>query len=331
MAFSNTVSTTVFNTRKVIDLAVKRCKLKAAQITPDLIETANDELYLMLSAFSNMTIPLWCIEKHIYALYDGNPSIVTIPGTIDVLEATLRYLQQVTGTNTDEPERRTVLFETPTVVTTVGVRWSGPSKPLTLARSDDGFAYNFLDIYPAVVPASAGEWTWYDVADPVAALYFMVQTTDLTVFPFSEIYMGNMPSEIPLARLNRDDYTNLPNKFFPSQRPLQYWFDRQVRQPVMRLWPMPNAQAVHQQIVVWAHRQIMDVGAMAQEIEVPQRWYDAVVSGLAARIAQAETDVNPALLPGLLQTAAMTLSFAQMEERDNSPMRMAPNISCYTA
>ena len=329
--FSNTVSTTVFDTRKVIDLAVKRCKLKPEQITPEIIATANDELYLMLSALGNMNIPLWAIEKHIYGIVEGNPNLVTNTGTVDVLEATLRYLQQVTGTNTDTVQSRTIAFDTPTTVTTVGVRWGGPSKPLTLARSDDNFAYTFLDIYPAVSPATVGEWTWYDIADPIPALFFLVQTVDLSPFVFLEIYTGNMPSEIPLARLNRDDYTNLPNKFFPSQRPLQYWFDRQVRQPVMRLWPAPNASAIHQQIVVWAKRQIMDVGSMTQELEVPQRWYDAIVAGLAARIAQAETDVNPDLIAPLQATAAMTLTIAQGEERDNSPMRMAPRIGCYTA
>jgi hypothetical protein len=41
-----------------------------------------------------------------------------------------------------------------------------------------------------------------------------------------------------------------------------------------------------------------------------------------------EVDVN--LIPILDQKAAISLNIAQMEERDNSPMMIAPNISPYT-
>ena len=38
MAYSNTVSQTVFDTRRVIDNAVRRCKLTAQQITSEYID-----------------------------------------------------------------------------------------------------------------------------------------------------------------------------------------------------------------------------------------------------------------------------------------------------
>ena len=102
---------------------------------------------------------------------------------------------------------------------------------------------------PETPSAVAGQWTWFDLDSSVAARYFRVLATSGTL-GFSQIYLGNMPTEIPLARINRDDYTNLPNKSFQSSRPLQFWFDRQVNQPVMRLWPVPNAQASLNQIVL---------------------------------------------------------------------------------
>jgi hypothetical protein len=74
----------------------------------------------------------------------------------------------------------------------------------------------------------------------------------------------------------------------------------------------------------------MDVGSMTQEVEVPQRWYEAMVAGLAARMAMELIEVDPGIIPMLDQKAAIALNIAQMEERDNSPMTIAPNISYYT-
>jgi hypothetical protein len=178
-------------------------------------------------------------------------------------------------------------------------------------------------------PAAIGEWTWFDLNTIVASRFFRVLATTGTL-SYETIYMGNTPSEIPLARLSRDDYTNLPNKAFLSNRPLQYWLDRQSLSPVMNLWPVPNAQAEGKQIIVWCQRHIMDVGTMTEEIEVPQRWYEAIVAMLAARLAMEYIEVDANLIGMLDAKAKESLYFVQQEERDNSPMMILPNISMYT-
>jgi hypothetical protein len=99
----------------------------------------------------------------------------------------------------------------------------------------------------------------------------------------------------------------------------------------MRLWPVPNADAETSQIVLWRQRQIMDVGTLTEELEVPQRWYEAVVSLLAAKLAFEIPEVDASLIPLLDQKASQALYMARMEERDNSPITIAPNISMYTA
>jgi hypothetical protein len=327
MAFSNTVSQTNFNTRRVIDNAIRRCKLTAQQITSEHIDIANDQLYLFLSDLANQGAPLWCIEKQIYPLYDGVGDITMTDGTVDILNSNFRWLQEVTGTNYDDPTYREVNFTTDTFVANVGILWSAASVPIVLERSDDGATW--YEIQSETPTASAGEWTWYDLDSSVAARYFRVRATTGTL-GFSQIYLANTPTEIPLARMNRDDYTNLPNKAFQSNRPLQFWFDRQVNNPIMHMWPVPNEAATVCQIVVWRQRYIMDVGSMTQDVEVPQRWLEAIVSGLAAKMALELVEVDVNLIPILDQKAAISLNIAQMEERDNSPMMIAPNISPYT-
>jgi hypothetical protein len=327
MAYSGTVSQTVFDTRRVIENAARRCKLPPQSLSAEHVDVANDQLYLLLSDLSNRGIQLWCIEKQIYPLYNGVGTITLDTGTVDVLNSNLRWVQEVSGTEYDDPTYREVAFPSATLVSTVGVLWSAASAPIALQRSDDGVTWT--TIQTETPSAAAGEWTWYDLDSEVAAIYFRVLATSGTL-DFDQIYLANTPTEVPLARTNRDDYTNLPNKSFQSNRPLQYWFDRQVKQPVMHMWPVPNSGAETSQIVLWRQRYIMDVGTMTQEIEVPQRWYEAIVSMLAARLAQEYVEVDAAMIPMLDQKAERALYIAQQEERDNSPMMFAPNISMYT-
>ena len=327
MAYSGTVSQTTFNTRKVIENAARRCKLPPQSLSAEHVEVANDQLFLLLSDLSNRGIQLWCIEKQIYPLYNGVGDITLDTGTLDVLNSNLRTLQQVTGINTDTSTSRQVFFPTPSFVTTVGIKWTAPAVPLSLQRSDDGGVWT--TIQTETPTASAGEWTWFDLDSSVATTYFRVLATSGTL-GFSRIYLANTPTEIPIARLSRDDYTNLPNKSFQSNRPLQFWFDRQVQQPVMHLWPVPDLSAETYQIVLWRQRYIMDVGTMTEEIEVPQRWYDAIVSMLAAKLAMEYIEVDAQMIPMLDAKAKEALYYAQQEERDNSPMMILPNISMYT-
>ena len=327
MAYSGTVSQTTFNTRRVIEHAARRCKLPAQSLSAEHVDIANDNLYLLLSDLANQGVPLWCIQKTLYPLYEGAAYVTTDTGTVDILNSNLRWLTEVTGTNVDTPTERVTQFSSTTAVTTVGIRWLSPSVPVEFSRSDDGLTWTVIQ---AEVPnVGVGEWSWYDLDSSVATTYFRVRATSGNL-DFSQIYLGNNPTEIPLARMNRDDFTNLPNKAFQSNRPLQYWLDRQSLSPVMNLWPVPNSAATVMQVVVWAQRHIMDVGTMTQELEVPQRWYEAIVSMLAAKLAFEYLEVDPQLIPLLDSKAQQALAIAQAEERDNSPETIAPNIAVYT-
>lgn len=328
MAYSGTISTTVFTTDKLVSSAIRRCRVPAEQLTSEAWSIAGDQLYLFLSDLANQGVPLWAIEKQLYPLYEGEGALTMTAGTVDVLNGFFRTTSEVTGTDTDTATTHTVEFTTATEVSTVGIFWSAASVPIALERSDDGVTWTTAQ--SETVTASSGDTTWIDMDAVVASLWFRVRATSGTL-GFSDIYLGNNITRIPLARLNRDDFTNLPNPVFSSNRVLQYWFDRQTPYPIMRLWPLPGDGALNSQIEVWRHRHVMDVGTLTQEVEVPQRWYEAVVSGLARKLARELIEVDAKLIPMLDSDAAVAMSVAQAEERDASPIRFAPNISMYTA
>jgi hypothetical protein len=140
--------------------------------------------------------------------------------------------------------------------------------------------------------------------------------------------VGDNTTEVMMSRLNRDDYTNLPNKNFTANQPFQFWFDRNVPQPNIYLWPTPSDPFV--QMTVWYSRQIMDVGDLSGELEIPQRWYEAVVMNLAHRMSLELPQVPMDRVQYLEKMAAQYLNEAEQEERDKSPIYWAPNISVYT-
>ena len=327
MAVSGTVSTTVFNTRKVIDHAYRRCRVPPEGISSEQISFALDSLYLVLSALANRGLQLWCIEKYIMPLYQAQGLIEMPNGIVDILNTNLRTLQEVTGTSTTTSTIYQTIFPTETQVTNVGVYWNGASTSYALETSDDGATWTTMATVanPGTV---ANETTWTDIEGSLATLYFRVRATT-GVLNQASVFLGNTPTEIPMARLNRDDYVNLPNKAFQG-RPLQFWVNRQLNNPILYLWPVPSDQFITAQVIVWIKRYIMDVGTMTEEIEIPQRWYDAVVYVLAARIAEETPTVDPQMIAILDQKAQRSLLEAENEERDDSPIYLTPNIAVYT-
>jgi len=329
VAVSGTVSTTVFNTRKVIDHAYRRCRIPPEGISSEQISFALDTLYLILSMLANRGLQLWCIERYLMPLYEAQ-GLITLPnGVVDILNTNLRTIGAVNENtnNTTTATTYTTVFPTVTQVTTIGIKWSAASTAYALETSTNGTTW--LTVATEDNPSvAAGVVTWADIQGSLATSYFRVRATT-GVLSQSQVILANTPNEIPMARLNRDDYVNLPNKAFEG-RPLQFWVDRLLNAPVLYLWPVPSAQFVTAQVVVWVKRYIMDVGTMTQEIEIPQRWYDAIVYVLASRLAEETPTVDPQMIAILDQKAQRSLLEAENEERDDSPIYLTPNIAVYT-
>lgn len=326
MAYSGNVSGTTFNALKVVDHAFRRCRLPAQAITAEMQSYALDSLYLMLSELANIKTPSWCIEKLILPMYE-NQQLVTLPvGTVEVLNLNYRTLQLLDGTTVSTSTSYTYSFSSTTVVDTVGIKWSGASVPVTFQVSTNGSSWTTVGSSSAV--ASAGEITWTDISGALPYLYFRITASSPLLY--STIVIGNLPQEIPLGQLNRDSYVNQSNKVFPG-RPSNYYFQRDLPEPVVYLWPAPFSAAEQAQLVLWRHRQIMDTENLQQEVEVPQRWLEAIVNGLAAKVAAETPAVDATLLPILEQRSAISMQRAWDGDNDGSPIQINPGIRAYTA
>lgn len=354
MAVSGTIGTTVFRTQKVIDNAYRGCRLPAQAITSEMIDIAKQQLFLLLSSLSNQGVPLWCQTRYILPLYLGVFSVPLPVGSIDVLNANLRTLQRLSGTASSSSGDALLAFDndletecqlaaigqniqleldSASTVTTVGIAWGLTDQvSFQLQHSNDGITWTTF-YSSGFIEVDDEEWTWYDFEGLGDHLFWRIlggsDVVEDTPLAIRELFFGNTPTEINLARLNKDDYFSLPNKPQLGQV-TQFWLDRQRDVPIMKVWQAPDAQSQFKQLTVLVSRQIMDVGSMAQELELPQRWYEAVVWQLASRLAMITPEVKIEIIPMVKQQAAEVLRLAWAEERDNSPINLAPDISPYT-
>jgi hypothetical protein len=325
MATSGTIGSTVFNVNKVVDTAFRRCRLKAEQVTPEMQSYAVDALYLLLSDLGNVGTPSWCIEDIILPFYVGQPTVTLPVGTVGILNANYRKQNNVSGATSTTATSYTVNFGSATIVNTVGVFWSANSVDLTFEVSTDNSTW--VAVGGQTTVAVANETTWTDIAPANAYQYFRI--TSLLPFNYEQILLQNTPSEVPLAALNRDDYVNQSNKLALGQ-PVQYWFQRDIGRPLLHLYQTPNLAAEQTQLIVWRHRHIMDVGTLRDDIEIPQRWYEAIVSDLANKLAATTAEVDVNLMPILEQRAALALNRAWAGDSDGSSTFIQPWITPYT-
>jgi hypothetical protein len=325
MAYSGSISSTTFNALKVVDHAFRRCRLPAQAITAEMQSYALESLHLLLSELANIKTPSWCIEKLVLPFYQNQP-IVTLPkGTVEVLNANYRVIQPVTGSVVYTGTQYEVSFGTQTVIDTVGVKWSATAVPFDIQVSTDGLVW--VTVGSSAATASAGQITWTDISGAMAYPYFRLVSS--SVISYASVTLGNMPQEIPFGVLNRDTYVAQSNKVFPG-RPNSYWFQRDLPDPVMNIWPAPFSGAEQAQLIVWRHRHIMDTENLRQDVEVPQRWLEAIVSGLAAKVAAETPAVDINLIPMLEQKYMATRMIAFDGDNDGSPTFIQPSIGAYT-
>lgn len=325
MAYSGNIGGTTTNALKVVDHAFRRCRLPAQAITAEMQQYALESLRFMLNELANIKTPSWCIEKLILPMYQNQP-LVTLPaGTVEVLNLNYRTLQLLSGASVTTSTSYTVNFTTQTTVSTVGIKWSATAVPVTFQVSTNGSVW--VTVGTSDAAASAGEITWTDISGALPYNYFRI--TASSPLNFSAIELGNLPQEIPLGQLNRDSYVNQSNKVFPG-RPSNFYFQRDLPEPVVYLWPAPFSAAEQAQLILWRHRQIMDTENLQQQVEMPDRWQEAIINGLAARMAAETPAVDAQLIPILEQKAAISQQRAWDGDNDGSPIQINPGIGAYT-
>ena len=351
MSTSGTVGQTVVSVQDLIDHGARRAGKLAEELTVEQVQSAKTSLYYLLSSLTNWGINYWAINKVVIGLIPDQTYYYLPVGTVDVLNANYRTTTNITQgyystsgiaayafdgiglnicqltTNTGSIGINNGLAN-PVYINTVGILPAVEgSVEIKIQCSVDGVTWTDIAT-PGVVTWAPNQWLYYDLQATATQPFWRILQVSGPNIGVYQVQFGTMPVAIPMARMNRDDYSNLPNRQFQALRPLQYWFNHTIPQPNMEVWPVPNS--IQPQIELWLNRYVQDVGDLSGQIEIPQYFYLAIQWGLAHQMACELPQVDPGRITYAEQQYEKHLLMAQNENRDKSPIYFAPNISPYT-
>jgi hypothetical protein len=354
MPTSGTIGSTTFLNQQLIDHAFRRCKMVEQQITGEHLQIALELLWLYVMTLSNRGIKLWNVVPIILPIYERVQTVPCPLGTEATYTINLRNHNRVLGTATASEGVADNAFDGDLTTACIQV---APAGTITMALDSAtaiftfGIMPNVSGTWDYVIEASndnfvtatpyitrvgqevvANEWIWEDVQAPSRVVEFdawRLRATGTTVLDVIELVYQNKPNEIPMYKLNRNDYANLPDKA-STGRPTQFWYDRQRTRPEIELWPSPGAEFTFNQVTGFIQRQLQDVGALSDELEVPDRWYLAIICELARQLSREIKEVDVTKLPFIDTDAEKYLKDAWDGETDESEAYLRPNIAPYT-
>lgn len=326
MATSGTIGQTVINTSKLIQKSLRRCGLAPQVITPEIVETATEDLFMLLMSLSNRGLNLWCIDNEIMPLVGGQKLYVLPEGTTDVLNLLHCTPMRLEYTETYNANDVTADFVDSTNVVQFGMKFSVlPTDSVEFQKSADGLVWETVTTVAVADLPPVNTYGWYPLEKQHESPHFRIIATDLGTA--EDFYLTNTIREINITPFNRDDYASQPNKTFNSSIATNYWFEKLVN-PQITLWPVPDDDTRY--LHLYRYRQIQDIGTLTEEIEMPTRWYEAICWHLAARLAFEIPSVEQGRRTEVVQMAGTMTIEVEGGETDNAPTFFAPNIRCYT-
>ena len=356
MAYSGTVGQTVVTVQNFIDQGARLAGKLAEELTVEQVQGSKQALFFTLSNLINQGINYWAINKQVYGLIPDQYEYLLPVGGVDVLNALYRTMTRPTGSYTSSTggvvaniyDNNTSTYCQQTSANgyfqvnygTNNAQYIGSIGFMPFVANNGSAVWNYylqysydniswVTLYTGNnVTVNDGQWIWQDIDPGATAQYYRIVAFSGTTLSLREFYLGTNSTEVTMSRLNRDDYTNLPNKNFNANQPYQYWLNRTIPQATITLWPAPSNPFV--QMTIWYSRQIMDVGDLNGQLEIPQRWNQAIQYLLAHQMSLILPNVEVPRIQYLETQAEKYFIMAENEERDKSPIYFAPNISVYT-
>lgn len=329
MATSGTVAQQLITVDTLITHALTRCGKLPSTVGGELLERVREALYFLIADLGNDGINLWCMTKSVVGVVPNHNNYQLPVATNDIPNCLYRTLRSLPGTVNQSVDAQTVDIGYPAPVDNVSGRFTAPGvATLAFEYSLDAVTWvTLMSLDP--VEVIAGATFVVDLDNTAEARYWRIRDTSGTMLAMDKVRFRLIDNEVNMAKLNGDDYKNLPNKSTRGQRSLQYWFDKQI-DPRIFVWPVSNQEL--DQIVYWAASQVQDPGELTNSLAVPTRWYryiQAALSHMTAFLIPAN-ELPSGRLAELKIDADECKLRASNGESDGSPWQIAPMIGGYT-
>lgn len=351
MATSGTLGVTVFDNDTIQKHAMLLAGVPASRLTPENVLTIKESLYLLMLELTAMGVNLWSIKQALFGVYPGRLRVPLPIGTTDVLNYEYRITQRTVPNSITSSAGGVVAYLSDSDINTIFT--AGGANATVTCDNNNGPPLNVVGLLPGasgtwsfVLEQSLdditytevltvtdqvvvdGSWLWYQLEPSGTQRYFRLRATDGTVLSLREFYLSSTYQDITMARLNRDEYSSLPFKQFPSQQTLQFWVDRKFDGVDLVLWPSP--QTTFACIWLMLYQETQDPGSLTDTLAVPPRAFPGIVKKLAKDILLKIPGADLSRMPLIEKMADAAVFIGRADERDNSPVYLAPDISPYT-
>ena len=169
---------------------------------------------------------------------------------------------------------------------------------------------NMWTIEQGEIPLVAGTGSYNLPNDTVDLIEHVVRTGS-----------GTSQADLAVSRISVSTYASIPNKL-STGRPIQVYIDRTAPTPTANVWPVPDTAQPYT-LVYWRLRRIQDAGGGANTMDVPFRFLNCIVAGLAYMLSMKG--------PGGMERVALlkqqydeAWELAATEDRDKSSSRFVP-------
>lgn len=328
----------------IID-AFERIGILPDLITAQQIQSAQRSINLLLSEWMSRGLNLWTIKQEMLGLVAGQTTYTLPTATSDVLTACLRTsVRNLGGTpfsssggiaaNAFDGNPLTACTQTaPNGY--ISYNYGVPSTPIALVgiQSNVTTTYDLVFEYspdninwfpsyqpgPQVYTQSVNQW--FTPTAPVVAQSYRVRETGGATLNVQELYFNSAVLDIPITELSFSEYDVLPQKN-QLGRPSSFYINRQVN-PTITLWPCPTN--IYNNLYYRRKQMIQDVGSLQDMADIPQRFFEALSAGLAAKLAvkYAPRDGNMMNILSFLKASAQeSFDYAAREDSENVPLRI---------
>jgi len=329
-----TTNTTTFNPtlNELMEEAFERCGLELR--TGYDFRTARRSLNFLTAEWANRGINLWTIDQGSITLVPGQATYPLPNDTVDLVDHVIRTNANQGSNQTDININRISVSTYATIPnklaqgrpiqvwiqrltgnispaygqigaisTTTNIRleeeYFGGSR--MLVNSTAGLPYSgFVQLS---VPAIDDPYTIYT-----------------TIFN----YTGTQPFDTP-------NYAYLLNVGFPPNSLISfpaYSPVKLVQQPSITVWPTPDASNTYE-FVYYRLRRMQDAGTGTNIEDIPFRFQNALVAGLAYMIAAKKIDVPMDRIAMLKAQYDEAWDLATSEDREKAPDRFVPRVTFY--
>jgi hypothetical protein len=192
---------------------------------------------------------------------------------------------------------------------------------------------NLWTVEQGQIPLIQGQYVYDLPNDTVDLLEHVIRTNPGQI---------GSQTDINISRISVSTYSTIPNKITQG-RPIQVWVNRRSGQtsntvgatpqvPQINVWPSPDqgtVSAPFYYFVYWRLRRMVDAGTGANVEDIPFRFQNCMVAGLAYMLSMKLPEVDPNRILMLKDQYAEAWDLAASEDREKAPDRFVPRMTFY--